>query len=117
MKKHVKIGLIAGILMCIAGAAAAAPTVYFSMLGHRTAAAEAAFPTPKTTPTPTATPIKPVISGRPVSISIPSVRINDVPVVDGVFDEKTQEWSLGLHTAHWGVMTPQPNDTAGNTYI
>lgn len=117
MNRRVKIGIITGALLCLVGAAAAVPTIYFTMMGHSTASAQPAFPAPKTTPTPVTTPAKPVVSGRPVSISVPSVRINDVPVVDGTYDPKTQEWTLGLHTAHWGVMTPQPNDTAGNTYI
>jgi LPXTG-site transpeptidase (sortase) family protein len=116
MKRNLKITLITGAILCVLGIAGAAPTVYFSMLSHSTASAEPAFPTPKTTTAPASTPTKPVISGQPVSISIPSVNIN-VSVVDGTFDAKTQEWTLGLHTAHWGTMTPQPNDTSGNTYI
>ncbi|HSX34317.1 MAG TPA: sortase [Candidatus Saccharimonadales bacterium] len=116
MKRNLKISIITGAILCVIGIAGAAPTVYFSMLKHSTASAEPAFPTPKTTAAPASTPTKPVISGHPVSISIPSVNVT-VPVVDGQFDAKTKEWTLGLHTAHWGVMTPQPNDTSGNTYI
>jgi len=116
MKRNLKITLITGTILCVLGIVGAAPTVYFSMLNHSTASAEPAFPTPKTTQTPASTPTKPVISGHPNNISIPSVSVN-VSVVDGQFDAKTQEWTLGLHTAHWGVMTPQPNDTSGNTYI
>ncbi|HEX7963590.1 MAG TPA: sortase [Candidatus Saccharimonadales bacterium] len=116
MKRFAKIGLIAGTLLCVVGAIGAAPTIYFNTTKHGTVSAQPAFPTPKTTQTPASTPVKPVISGHPNNISIPSVKI-DTPVVDGQFNPKTQEWTLNLHTAHWGVMTPEPNDTAGNTYI
>jgi sortase (surface protein transpeptidase) len=117
MKRIQKISVIAGIMLCLAGAAGAAPTIYFNTTHHGTVSAAPAFPTPKKTDTPVTTPTKPVISGHPVSISIPSVDINDVSVVDGYFDAKTQDWTLGLHTAQWGTMTPEPNDTSGNTYI
>jgi sortase (surface protein transpeptidase) len=117
MKRNLKIAIIAGAFLCLIGAAGAAPTIYFNTLHHSTVSAQRAFPAPKITQTPVTTPAKPVISGHPVSISVPSVRINDVSVVDGNFNAKTQEWTLGLHVAQWGVMTPQPNDTAGNTYI
>jgi sortase (surface protein transpeptidase) len=117
MKRNNKIGIILGALLLVIGAIGAAPTIYFNTTHHGTVSAQPAFPKPKPHATPVATPTKPVIHGHPVSISIPSVSINDVPVVDGTFDAKTQEWTLGLHTAHWGVMTPEPNDTAGNTYI
>ncbi len=117
MKRIHKIALITGALLCVVGAVGAAPTVYFNTTHHGTVSAQPAFPTPKTTATPVATPAKPVTSGHPVSISIPSVKINDVPVVDGYYNAKTQDWTLGLHTAQWGTMTPEPNDTSGNTYI
>jgi sortase (surface protein transpeptidase) len=117
MKRIQKIALIGGTLMCLIGVVGAAPTIYFNTTHHGTVSADPAFPTPKTTYTPATTPAKPVISGHPVSISFPSVDITDVPVVDGYFDTKKQDWTLGLHTAQWGTMTPQPNDTAGNTYI
>jgi len=116
MKRIQKIGLIIGTVMCVVGAAVAAPTIYFNTTHHGTVAADPGFFKPKTTATPVTTPTKPVTSGHPVNISIPSVDI-DVSVVDGTFDAKTQEWTLGLHTAQWGTMTPEPNDTAGNTYM
>jgi LPXTG-site transpeptidase (sortase) family protein len=116
MKRIQKIGLLIGAAMCVIGAVGAAPTIYFNTTHHGTVSADPAFFKPKTTATPVTTPSKPVTSGHPVNISIPSVDIN-VSVVDGYFDAKTQDWTLGLHTAQWGTMTPEPNDTSGNTYI
>lgn len=102
--------------MCLAGIAGTAPTIYFNATKHGTVSAQPAFLAPKPGATPVSTPVKPVISGHPNRISIPSVNI-DVPVLEGAFDAKTQEWTLGLHTAHWATTTPQPNDIAGNTFI
>ncbi len=116
MKRNLKIAIIAGTFFCLVGAAGAVPTIYFNVTKRGSVAAQA-FPAPKTTTTPKATPTKPVVSGHPTAISIPSVNINNLSVVDGYYNAKTQDWTLGLHTAHWGVMTPEPNDTAGNTYI
>jgi len=117
MKRSVKIGLIAGTLMCLVGAVGIAPTLYFKLTNRGTVSAQQAFPTPKVTKTPASTPAKPVISGHPNSISFPSVDINNVPVVNGYYNAKTETWNLGLSTAQWGVMTPEPNDNSGNTYI
>jgi LPXTG-site transpeptidase (sortase) family protein len=116
MKKSQKIGIIAGIVLTIAGAAVAAPTIYFNTTGSGSDVVAQGFETPKSTATPESVHTKPVVSGHPNRITIPAVRIN-VPVVDGTFDTKKKEWTLGLSTAHWGTMTPLPNDTAGNTFI
>jgi sortase (surface protein transpeptidase) len=117
MKRNVKISIICGTVLCFVGVAGAAPTIYFNTTKRGTVAAQQAFPVPKITTTPVATSTKSVISGHPGAISFPSVRINNVPVVDGYYNAKTEDWTLGLHTAQWGVMTPEPNDLGGNTYI
>lgn len=117
MKRNLKFGIITGAILCVVGFAGAAPTLYFNTTKRGTVTAQPAFQPPKAVATPVATPEKPVTSGHPVGISVPSVQITDVPVVDGSYNPKTEAWTLGLHTAQWGVMTPQPNDAAGNTYI
>jgi hypothetical protein len=116
MKKSSKIILIAGILLSVVGAVGAAPTLYFETTHHGTANAEALLPAPTAAVSPAVT-NKPVVSGYPISISFPSVNINNVSVVDGVYDAKKKDWTLSLHNAHYAVMTARPNDTGGQTYI
>lgn len=115
MKRSLKITMLTSALLCLIGTAAAAPTLYFLATNKGTAQVQA-FPA-ATAAAPKADPAKPVISGHPASISFPSVRINNVPVIDGQFDAKTKEWTLTLHQAQYATMTPEPNDAAGNTYI
>ncbi len=60
--------------------------------------------------------VKPIVSGKPVSISIPTLGI-ELPVVDGAYDPASRTWSLGKKTAQYAANTPLANDTAGNTFI
>jgi hypothetical protein len=48
---------------------------------------------------------------------MPSVDINAVPVVDGVYDAKTATWSVGLSQAQFVSWTALPNNLQGDTYI
>lgn len=59
---------------------------------------------------------EPLITGVPNSISISSVNIN-LPVTTGLYDQQRRSWSLSLDKAHWGVMTEQPNNKQGLTFI
>jgi len=59
---------------------------------------------------------KPVVSGTPDHITIPSVNIS-IPVDLGVYDKKSQTWSLSLTDAEYATVTPQPNNIGGNTFI
>ena len=113
MKKKAKLSLAVGILLTIVGAVGIAPTLYYTMSKHGSVAAQA-FRTPATI---VVDPAKPVTKGYPVSISFPSVKINDVAVVDGTYDSKTQQWTLSLHNAHFAVGTAEPNDSEGQTFI
>ena len=59
---------------------------------------------------------QPVISGEPASISIPSLGVN-LSIAPGVYDAKTGAWTLSNDKAQYAVMTPQPNNQSGNTFI
>jgi LPXTG-site transpeptidase (sortase) family protein len=59
---------------------------------------------------------QPVISGEPVSLSIPSLDIT-LPITQGVYNAKTRQWTLTNDKVQYAVMTPQPNNQAGNTFL
>ncbi len=55
-------------------------------------------------------------SGKPIHMIISSVDV-DIPVVDGIYNESKKTWSLSNDKAHYALMTPQANNTSGNTFI
>lgn len=57
-----------------------------------------------------------VISGHPVHMRIPSVGI-DLPLIDGYYNTKDGSWTLSNTKAQYAVVTPQPNNVSGNTFI
>jgi LPXTG-site transpeptidase (sortase) family protein len=57
-----------------------------------------------------------IIQGEPTRIVIPSVNI-DIPVTDGYYNAAAKVWTLTLDKAQYAVMTPQPNNKSGNTFI
>lgn len=57
-----------------------------------------------------------VEAGKPVRISIPSVKI-DLSVADGVYNQKTGAWTLSTDKAHYATITPFANNIKGNTFI
>lgn len=116
-QRKVKFLMTTGLVLCVLGVAGIAPTIYFNKTKRGTHVAAQAFPEQQIVSTPVNSPLKHATSGHPVSISIPSVGINSLTVLDGVFDSRKQDWSLGLHTAHWATITPLPNDAAGNSLI
>lgn len=59
---------------------------------------------------------EPIISGIPASIQLPSVGI-DLKVAPGEYDAATKSWTLSLNSAHWGVISAQPNNKQGLTFI
>lgn len=59
---------------------------------------------------------EPLISGIPASIQLPSVGI-DLKVVPGEYNAATKSWTLSLKSAHWGVISAQPNNKEGLTFI
>jgi len=61
---------------------------------------------------------KPVVakSGKPVHLTITSVGV-DLTVIDGVYDAKSQTWTLTKDKAQYAMVTPLANNTEGNTFI
>lgn len=57
-----------------------------------------------------------VIQGKPVAISISSVGIQN-SVIDGVFDARSHQWTLTLDKVQHAVMTYQPNNQRGLTFM
>lgn len=58
----------------------------------------------------------PLIEGKPIAISLPSVNIN-LDVADGNYNPNNNSWTLSSDRAHYGVMTAKANNKAGNTFI
>lgn len=56
------------------------------------------------------------IQGKPVRISIPSVKI-DLTVIDGFYNRTAQTWTLTNDKAQYAVITPLANNKEGNTFI
>lgn len=74
-------------------------------------------PAPERTPEIEAnTKINQMIQGKPVRLVVASLNI-DVKVADGVYNSKSQTWTLSKDKAHYALMTPEPNNQEGNTFI
>ena len=56
------------------------------------------------------------LSATPNRIIIPEKSVS-VPVEDGVYDSISKKWTLGSKTAHHALITPNPNNQSGNTFI
>jgi LPXTG-site transpeptidase (sortase) family protein len=56
------------------------------------------------------------VSGHPVRIVAPTVGV-DMPVVDGFYDAKSNDWTLYDDKAQFAAMTTEPNDKSGQTFI
>lgn len=54
--------------------------------------------------------------GRPVHIEILDANIS-LPVKDGYYNYKNQQWTLSKSSAQYAVMSPKPNQSSGNTFI
>lgn len=65
---------------------------------------------------PVAPKIEGAIQGRPVRINIPSLKIN-IPVINGYYDAKKQDWTLTGSNAQYATITPEANNVGGNTFI
>lgn len=64
----------------------------------------------------TAPPAPSVIHGHPTHIGIPSLGIS-LEIIDGRYNPADSSWTLSDTQAMFGTMTPEPNDTTGNTFI
>lgn len=57
-----------------------------------------------------------IISGNPVSISLPSLDLN-LPVINGTYNKTTQSWTLTNDKVQYATITPPPNNASGNTFL
>lgn len=69
----------------------------------------------------TQSPVKPnpsvnLVTGKPVSIAIPSLQMN-LQIIDGVYKQSTGQWTLTLDKAQFALPSAQPNNQSGNTLI
>jgi LPXTG-site transpeptidase (sortase) family protein len=64
----------------------------------------------------TVVPDKTAIQGVPTGMSIPSLGIQN-DVAQGVFDKHSGKWTLTLDKVQYAVMTNQPNDQRGLTFM
>lgn len=58
----------------------------------------------------------PRIQGEPTRIAIPSLTI-DLQIEKGYYNPNQLNWTLSKTKASYAVMTPQPNNKGGNTFI
>lgn len=108
---RLKITRIFAALLVVAGIAVLAPLTYFSF---HASMANASTPTivkrvvlpPKPT----------LITGKPVSLAIPSLQMN-LDVIDGTYNKQTGEWTLTTDKAQFALLSVQPNNETGNTLI
>lgn len=63
-----------------------------------------------------ATPTQATISGMPSHIDLPEVGIS-IEVAPGYYNKTSQTWTLSINKAHYATITPEPNDSGGNTFI
>lgn len=57
-----------------------------------------------------------VIHGNPIELRIDDLGIKN-EVIPGVFEARTQQWTLTTDKAQFAVMTHQPNDKGGLTFV
>ncbi len=103
-----------GMLFVLAGSLLAyQPLTDYWRLHHQGPAAQAPARTPQLL---AETKVNDVIKGKPVRIVIPAVNI-DVQIEDGIYYPRSKTWSLSLTKAEYALMTPEPNNQGGNTFI
>jgi LPXTG-site transpeptidase (sortase) family protein len=80
--------------------------------------AEAVANTASTTATTVTAPVPApaVTHGHPTHIGVPSLGIS-LDIIDGQYNAADGSWTLSDTQAMFGTMTPEPNDTTGNTFI
>jgi sortase (surface protein transpeptidase) len=99
------------VILIIAGLAIVVPLNYYAMQSRAALAHD--------TPT---IPVKPiqfkptVITGLPVAIAIPSLKMN-LQVIPGIYNPRTGQWTLTDSMAQFATPSVQPNNEAGNTLI
>ncbi len=107
--KTLKIVQIVSSVCIVVGLLGVAPTLYYR---YKLANANAVPTIPVNVPVAAVKAAPEAIAGNPVKITLASLGI-DVPVVNGAYDQKTQQWNLGLHTAQFATITTTPNNLSG----
>jgi sortase (surface protein transpeptidase) len=111
-----KFFLTIAMLFIVAGTLLAFPTL-MRVWHERQHIATAPAPAPARTPAVVAaTKADETIQGKPSRLVIPSLNI-DVKIADGIYNATTQTWTLSKDKAHYALMTPEPNNQSGNTFI
>jgi LPXTG-site transpeptidase (sortase) family protein len=107
--------LAVGVLFLIAGGLIGYQPFMRYWEGHGKPTAPAPAPA-RTAAVEAATQTNRVIAGKPTRIVIPSLGI-DIQITDGIYYTKSQTWTLTNDKAQYAVMTSQPNNQSGNTFI
>jgi sortase (surface protein transpeptidase) len=110
--KILRIVQITSVILIVLGLLGVVPTLYYR---YKLANVNAAPTIPAANITKHSTTPN-VITGNPVAISIPSVKIN-VSVVDGYYNQKSKQWTLSLDKAQFATISSTPNNVEGDTYI
>lgn len=106
---------ISGVVICLIGLLGLIPSTYFWYQTKQiTQAASTSNEPIVTQPTVVSSPS--ISTGKPTSLSIPSLNLN-LAVADGIFNPKTGQWTLSNDKVHYALKTVQPNDKQGNTLI
>lgn len=106
-----KLLLISGITLVLLAVLAVVPVFYFNF--RNSVGAENSTSTATQA---VITPTKNVIQGKPVYLSIPSVKLN-LAVIDGHYNQKTGAWTLSNNKAHFALPSVLANNEQGNTVI
>jgi sortase (surface protein transpeptidase) len=119
MRKRTALYIVTTILI-VGGLVGTIPTLYYRWTNSGTAtgsgpivSASPLVTTPSGLPE---TPQTPVVSGEPIGIDIPSLKINLV-VVPGYYNAKTGAWNLSDTEAQFATPSILPNNVTGNTII
>lgn len=57
-----------------------------------------------------------IASGHPLNFTVERLDIN-LPVRDGTYDSRTNEWTLSTDAVYFATLTMEPNEASGNTFI
>ncbi len=107
--KHIKASHIAAVLS-LSGVLLLTPYVYFWASHKATLTKGTVITTPQIE-------IKAeTLVGKPSRLIVPSLGI-DIAVADGEYNPADGSWTLSEDSAHFALLSNQPNDLAGNTLI
>jgi len=115
--------LIVGATLLVIGTIGVFPTLYFRWSNTGTASAtplnsSQVFSQLNTQPKSGVK--QPLVTGFPVSISIPGSRPDlniNLGIIPGYYNKTSGTWTLSEDAAQFAVMSSQPNNISGNTFI